>query len=379
MIKYYLNIKRMMVMAVFVMPTLVSAAECLTGEQATDYPMSDPPSDCLDGRQCMGVANNGFAIAVQADQGQGSIECSDFVGRDGEDMHAVTFPIYLDTATGTVNDEIGWTTLNPADSGATYDPGKNVDVMFGANSDGSRCTEFFTDNAVAGYVAAGIKTPRKQLQVVACADNFTDTTVPAPLPKPVPPKVTTNGGCPAPFQNAVNKEDDEYDWIIMGGRNMAGGMENNTAICVDQNVNDETDQVMKRCVERCITPESDVSDPIWYSLNSNQRDPEYTGAVCTGNGDGGRFPIECRVCELSTKVESDIFDAGIPFCWEQAQDVQLSSDSPAGDNTFKLPQPEQGEQGWTVKGRHGSTCYLISGQTQSGYRYSYWAPSGCPN
>jgi hypothetical protein len=98
----------------------------------------------------------------------------------------------------------------------------------------------------------------------------------------------------------------------------------------------------------------------------------------------GRFPIECRVCELTAIVDSDFFEPELPFCWEQGQDVQIGTTDPKGDpnpfpNTFKLPPPDQGNQAWTVNGKFGSICYLISGRTRSGYPYSYWAPSGCPN
>src|SRR5210317_1880524 len=70
MIKNYLKINLVMVMAVFAMPALVSANECLTPVEATDS----------------SVENNGFAVAVQADQGQGAIDCSAFIGKSGDPM-----------------------------------------------------------------------------------------------------------------------------------------------------------------------------------------------------------------------------------------------------------------------------------------------------
>ena len=116
--------------------------------------------------------------------------------------------------------------------------------------------------------------------------------------------------------------------MIVGGRDDAGGGEGNTAICVDQQ---NGDGVMKRCVERCVTPEDD--SPVEY-------DPEASECLDTT---AAILPLKCRACELSTVVDSDLFEPDLEFCWEQAQKVDLNV------GTFRLPPPEQGEQGWTIK------------------------------
>lgn len=341
MFKDNIKMKLAVVMAVFTLPALVSA-ECLTTETATND------------------ADTGYATQIQADQGQGSIDCSAFIGRGGP-MYQI--PVSQDKLIGTVTEPPGpikWEVTDP-------DINVNVDVVFIGNSDGSRCTQFYSGNARSGFAAAGTKT-NKESTLIACTDDFSE---PAPLPAPVPP-VTTNDTCAddpntADFQTAINNNP-VYDWVIVGGRNTTSGAEGNTAICVDEG---NGNGVMTRCVERCITPATDATVP-WYQPGS---------AAHTANclGDGPFFPIECRACELSSVVESDLFDPDTQFCWEQAQKATLEprGDFPGG--SFKLPPGEQGEQGWTVKGRNGSQCYLISGATQSGYRYSYWAPSGCPN
>ena len=339
MFRNYIKTKLGVVVVMLALPAMVSAL-CLSTDDATD------------------PADNGFATQVQADQGQGSIDCTAFIGRGGP-MHQI--PVWQDKTIGTVTTPpgpINWKVTDP-------DINANVDVVFVGNSDGSRCTQFYSGNARSGFAAAGEKTNKDSL-LIACSDDFSE---PAPPPAPVPPITTTDNCSSDPnteaFQLAINNNPN-YDWVILGGRNTESGAEGNTAICVDEgNGNGK----MTRCVERCITPAADATVP-WYAPGT----PEYD-ANCLG--DGPFFPIECRACELNSVVASDLFDPDTQFCWEQAQKATLGS-AHFPNGSFKLPPGEQGEQGWTVKGRNGSQCYLISGATQSGYRYSYWAPSGCP-
>jgi len=330
------RLRTVVVAAALALPVMVSAGECLTTEEATNTIEED--------------GETGYATQIQSDQGQGGINCSAFTGPGGA-MYQI--PVAQDKLKGPVSDPIKWSVTDP-------DPDINVDVVFIGNSDGSRCSQFYSGNARSGFAGAGTKR-NKDATLVACSDGFVEPLPPEPPVPPTPPLTTIDGDCSsdpstAAFQMAINDNPD-YDYVIVGGRNDDSGGEGNTAICVDQQNGDGR---MKRCVERCITPDAD--SPVAYAPN----DPECldpTAAI---------FPLKCRACELSSVVDSDLFEPDLPFCWEQAQKVDLDAE------TFRLPPPEQGEQGWTIKGRQGSRCYLISGQTQSGYRYSYWAPSGCP-
>ena len=65
MFRDYMKTRLAVFLAVFALPGGVFAGVCLTPEQATD------PADM------------GFAVAIQSDQGQGSIECSAFIGPGG--------------------------------------------------------------------------------------------------------------------------------------------------------------------------------------------------------------------------------------------------------------------------------------------------------
>ena len=206
--KNYLKLKQVMVIAVFVMPTLVSAVECLTPDQATD-------SD--------GV---GFAVTVQSDQGQGSIDCSAFIGLEGTPMEPIT--ISQDKPTGTILNPIKWSL--PEGAPFTH----NVDVVFIGNSDGSRCTQFYMGNARSGFAAAGNKT-NKPSTIVACTDGDTDLIT---LPTAPEPPITTTDDCSnneftSAFQTAIDNNP-VYDWVIVGGRNTESGKEGSTAICVDR-------------------------------------------------------------------------------------------------------------------------------------------------
>ena len=361
---FRIKTKLMLIMAVFTLPVLVSAGECLTPLQATNRDKEDD--------------EKGFATQVQADQGQGSIDCSAFIGLGGP-MQSIS--VNQNTLIGTVDEPIKWSVLEGQ---------ADVDVIYIGNSDGSRCTQFYSGNARSGYAGAGSKT-NKDAILVACTDNQSEPEPPEPPTPPTPPITTINGECSGDdtkaFQAAIDGSE-KFDWVIIGGRDTSSGGEGNTAICVDQQntvgtngvaaaaAEDTTGDIMTRCVERCITPDPATTGVLWYPLDADERKP---GGICTGNGDvNGFFPIECRACELSSEVASDIFDPDTQFCWEQAQRAETGNEHfPNG--SFTLPPPEQGEQSWTVKGRQGSRCYLISGATQSGYRYSYWAPSGCPN
>ena len=351
MFKNYVNIRQLMAIVVFAMPSLVSAAECLTPAQAT----------ASDG--------GGFAVAVQADQGQGSIDCSAFIGQSG----AAMMPVTDFTLTKGVGDEgiigtkefpLRWESSDPTN------PLTNIRVLFIGNSgDGSRCTQYYTENAVSGWAGAGTKT-NKASDVVACTDGFSE---PEPQNPPVRP-VSTAEGCndldaDLTLQQAINANT-KYDVLIAIGRGDKG---DNTAIC-----SDETELVdQSRCVEQCITPDAD--SPVLYDPD----DPR-----CQGDGP---FPINCRACELSTVIDSDPFtnpSDDPKFCWEVLQKVRLPDSLDPLDNykppvvyteegEFKKAPGPKGNQVWNVREYAGSTCYQISGTTDSGYRYAYFVPSGC--
>lgn len=248
----------------------------------------------------------------------------------------------------------------------------NVDVVFVGNSDGARCTQSYSGNARSGFAGAGTKTNKNAI-LLACTDNYSEPEPPALPVAPKPPIIGENCDSDedtSAFQKAIDNNPN-YDWVIAGGRNKESGGEGNTAICVDR-FNGDTDGNGKitRCVSRCVTPPTG-SDVPWFAPGSDDY-IEYCG------GDGPFFPIECRACALSTEVVSDYFDPETQFCWEQAQKAEVGSNKFA-NGSFKLPPPEQGRQAWDIKGRKGSYCYLISGQTQSGWPYAYWVPSNCPD
>jgi hypothetical protein len=353
MINNSFNIKHVMAMVVFAMPSLVSAAECLTPVEAT----------ASDG--------GGFAVAVQADQGQGSIDCSAFIGQSG----AAMMPVTDFTLTGGVGGEgiigtkefpLRWESSDPTN------PLTNIRVLFIGNSgDGSRCTQFYTENAVAGNAGAGTKT-NKASDVVACTDGFTE---PEPQNPPVRP-VSTADGCENPdgdfdLQDAINANP-KYDVLIAIGRGDKG---DNTAICSDNTAGPDPTNSMTRCVEQCITPDAD--SPVPY----NPDDPR-----C--QSDGPFFPINCRACELSAVIDSDPFTTNPSndpkFCWEVLQKARLP-DRPDDylppvvypEGEFKKAPGPKGNQVWNVREYAGSTCYQVSGTTDYGYRYSYFVPAGC--
>ena len=148
----YLKTKLAVCISLFALPALVSAGVCLTPEQATD------PED------------NGFATAVQSDQGQGSIDCTAFIGPGGAMFE---IPVAQDKPVGTVDplDPIQWTVTDP-------DLSVNADVVFIGNSDGTRCTQFYKSNARSGFAAAGTKN-NKAATLVACSDGFSEPEPPA--------------------------------------------------------------------------------------------------------------------------------------------------------------------------------------------------------
>ena len=369
MFRNYIKARLAVFLAVFVLPGTLLAAECLTAIDANADPTLYPE-------------NTGYATLVQVDQGQGSINCSDFIGDNGP-MEPVEFPNFKvsggvngEGIIGTVDFPLNWETNDVSD------PETFIKLVFIGNSgDGSRCTQFYTKNATAGKLGSGFKT-NKASDFVACTEGDPEE-IPEPIVPPTPPDLT-EAGCPDDFQNVINIKDDEWDVMILSGSPKGVGGEGRSALCIDQTLNggdpnDPNPPALNRCANRCIVPDA-ANDPNWIPFDDPEREP---GGNCTETGPSfiatGRFPIACRVCELSSIVQSDFFEPDLQFCWEQGQDVQpaIQPSQPTGD--FKLPPPDQGNQGWDVNGKFGSTCYLISGKTRSGYPYSYWAPSGCPN
>jgi hypothetical protein len=337
------------------LPVQVSAAECLTTLEATNTE---------------DVAETGYATLIQADQGQGTIDCSAFSGPGGMMVPVpggVTTPV----------NSIGW-------SITSTDPEIHADLIFASSSSGARCTQQYAGNARSGNATAGTK--KRGVTILACTDGDLEELPPEPLEAPTPPLTTIGSECTGDTLGVIQGAIDGsllYDWVIVGGRDTttAGG-EGNTAICVDQenNVVDgllPTDDLMARCVERCITPLNTSRVP-WFPLDA---DPQrQAGGICTGNGDeNGRFPIECRVCELTSEVASDIYQPDLEFCWEleQRADVPGGEPVPLQNGSFTLPPPFQGEQSWTVRGSHGSQCYTFVGQTQTGEYYTFKYPAGC--
>lgn len=363
MFSNFIRIRLVAFLTVLVLPGGLFAAECLDAEGAT----ADLTQDPLDAG--INPDETGYIVSIQADQGQGSINCGDFQGPGGP-MYPLD--ITQQGGNGRVNNKSVWTVLDPI--------GWSADLVFAASNDGKRCTQFYAGNAKSGYAAAGSK-GGKQRTLIACTDRQEEELPPPPPTPPTPPDITEDG-CPEDFQNAINISGDEWDVMILNGspKGAAGG-EGRSAICIDQTLNggdpnDPNPPALNRCANRCIVPDA-ANDPDWIplidpttGLPPSERQP---GGLCTDTRPGfdGRFPIACRVCELSNIVQSDPFEPDLQFCWEQGQDVN--------NGTFMDPPPDQGNQGWDVNGKFGSTCYLISGKTRSGYPYSYWAPSGCPN
>jgi len=366
MFSNFIKIRLVAFLTVLVLPGGLFAAECLDAEGATADPSEYPDE-------------TGYIVSIQADQGQGSINCGDFQGPGGP---MVPVAITQEGGNGRVNSPILWSVSDPG--------GFSADLVFAASNDGKRCTQLYAGNAKIGNAAAGSK-GGKQRTLIACTDEQEEELPPPPPTPPIPPDFT-NAGCPPLFQALINEEGDEWDVMVLNG-SFKGGVpepgedfngEGRSAICIDQTLNggDPATDISppNRCVNRCIVPDA-ANDPDWIPLV----DPVTTlppsarlpGGLCTDTRPGfdGRFPIECRVCELTSEVPSDFFEPDLPFCWEQGQDAN----NPEFPDTFKNPPPDQGNQGWDVNGKFGSTCYLISGRTRSGYPYSYWAPSGCPN
>lgn len=333
------NLTTILAVAVLTVPAQVSAI-CLTPDQATD------------------TDDSGYATAVQADQGNGSIECSAFIGPGGPMFQ---IPVQQDKTIGTVDpfSPIRWTVNDP-------DMSVNADVVFIGNSDGSRCTQYYKGNARSGFAAAGTK-DNKDATLVACSDGFSE---PQPAAPPTPP-VSTSGDCTqdpddAALQSAIN-DNGKYDVVIGIGRGDKG---DNTAICSDTNGLG----AQKRCVDRCITPDP-LSPVTWYEPGTLEYEDN-----CTG--DGPFYPIECRACELSSVIDSDPYVNGSPqYCWEQLQKADLSYKGPDGNllnGSFKKAPGPKSNQVWKVDEYAGSTCYKISGTTDTGYQYAYWVPTGCP-
>jgi hypothetical protein len=329
------------VFTAFVLPGVVVAGECLTPAEATYSEEGE----------------TGYATQVQSDQGQGSIDCSNFIGIGGP---MTSIQVDQDKFEATVDSPLLWSVPDEIDD--------NVDVVFIGNSDGARCTQFYSGNATSGYAGAGTK-DNKDVTLVACTDGYTEE-LPELPEKPKAPDIT-EGGCDEEIQKAIDNNPN-YDWVIAGGRNLASGEDGNTAICVDQSNTSNETFGMNRCVDRCITPSPD-SDIPWY-------EPESTEYSTYCSDKGPFFPIECRVCALSEEkgVVSDYFDPETKFCWEQAQKATTVASEGFVNGSFRLPPSEQGGQGWKIQGYKGSKCYKISGTTQSGYPYSYWTPKGCP-
>jgi hypothetical protein len=327
-------------LAVLALPGVLVAGVCLTPEQATN---DDDPLE------------TGFAVAIQADQGQGAIDCSAFIGPGGP-MEDITHLVTQDKTVGTAVPyaPILWSVSDP------LNPEAHADVVFIGNSDGSRCTQYYKANARSGFAAAGTKT-NKDATLVACSDGFFEE-VPVVVVPPVPP-VSTSDSCEvdsesAKLQQAIN-DNGKYDVVIGIGRGEKG---DNTAICSDTTGLG----AQKRCIDRCVTPDSD--SPVGY-------DPD--ALEC--QGDGPFFPMKCRACELSSVIDSDPFvDDSPQFCWEQLQKVDLDDPNYLPDGSFKKAPGPKSNQVWKVDEYAGSTCYKISGTTDSGYRYAYWVPTGCP-
>lgn len=345
MFRDYMKTRLAVFLAVLALPGGLVAGVCLTPEDAT----SEDPLE------------TGFVVAIQSDQGQGSIDCSAFTGPGGEMFE---IEVDQDQSRGSVSDPIIWTV--PDDAVAhpdAEDPLVHVDILFVSSSDGARCTQHLSGNARSGVAAAGTK--RKVATLIACSDGKVESVIPAPIPP-----VSTSDNCnvdteSAKLQTAINGNG-KYDVVIAIGRGDKG---DNTAICS----NTTGLGAQKRCVDQCITPDA-ASTTVEYDPGASE---------CTV--DSIFYPMKCRACELSFVIDSDPFSADpTQFCWEQLQKVDL--DDPmflptlpylkAG--SFKKAPGPKSNQVWKVDEYAGSTCYKISGTTDYGYRYAYWVPSGCP-
>jgi hypothetical protein len=354
MFRDYLKTRLAVFLAALALPGVLVAGVCLTPDQATN----DAPLE------------TGFTVAIQSDQGQGSIDCSAFTGSGGPMFQ---IDVNQDKTVGTAFPyaPIFWSIPPGAVPEPGADPVVHADIVFIGNSDGSRCTQILKGNARSGYAAAGTKS-NKAATLVACSDGRFEEIPPTVVP-PVAP-VASGGRCDADdadtadedLQQAINGNG-KYDVVIAIGRGVKG---DNTAICSDNTVG-----AQKRCVDRCITPDVDMdtNSPTYYDPVANASDP-----ACTG--DGPFYPMRCRACELSTVIDSDPFDPGSPqFCWEQLQKADPDDSNYTPDGSFKKPPGPKSNQVWKVDEYAGSTCYKISGTTDYGYRYAYWVPSGCPN
>lgn len=356
MYRDYVKTRLAVFLAVLALPGVLVAGVCLTPADEATNP--DP-------------LETGFAVAIQSDQGQGSIDCSAFTGPGGE-MSEVD--VDQDQTVGPVSDPIfWWVPSNVADPENQI----HADIVFIGNSDGSRCTQYYKANARSGFAAAGTKT-NKDATLVACSDLQFEEVPPVVVP-PEAPVSTADGRCgditspdDSDLQEAINNNG-KYDVVIAIGRGEKG---DNTAICSDNTVG-----AQKRCVDQCITP-----DPINVAGTPEYiPEDERVGTVCE-DPLLAFYPLKCRVCELSSVIDSDPFVDGVngspKFCWEQLQKVRLSGDEPPpvvySQGEFKKAPGPKSNQVWKVDEYAGSTCYKISGTTDYGYRYAYWVPSGCP-
>jgi len=354
----FMKMKAAVVVAAFALPSITFAdGLCLTAFEATDE------------------NDSGRGTLVQGDQGQGSIDCSVFQGYDSG-MQDISQYIELEGGVsnlgviGTVTEPLFWkvSDLAPADI--------HVDVLFISNAgDGSRCSQFYVNNAHSGYAGAGLKI-NKDSTVVACADSHFD---PQPIPAPTPP-LATNGdndcgvGDTKVFQDAIDASNGYHGLILFG----PGVAEGSSGLCTKTNLKDDPEKgKLKQCVNRCINPAANPD----LQRNTPVFDDPSANSVCTG--DGPFYPIECRVCELHTDVE-DPQNPGVEYCWEQIQKANLEDTANPqlpdySNGTFKKAPGSKGEQVWGIDRKHGSDCYLINGKTASGWPYSYWFPSGCPD
>jgi hypothetical protein len=320
--------------------------------------------NCLTAAEATDTNDNGYAVAVQGDQGQGSIDCSVFEGFNGP-MHPVT-AILLEggvgnTGTiGTVDDPLHWSVTDP-------DPNVHVDIAYILNSgDGQKCIITMANNSRAGNAGAGLKT-NKDSTFVACADDYS---TPQPAPTPTPPLATDqNNDCAtnpdtAGFQTLIDNNPLFHGLILFG----PGIEEGNSGLCTSKNLGDGK---LKRCVNRCIKPGTTPN----VAYNTPFYDDPGSYQVCTG--DGPFYPIECRACELHTDVVADPNSPNTEFCWEQIQKAELTS-THFPNGSYKKAPGSKGEQVWGIDRKHGSDCYLINGRTASGWPYSYWFPSDCP-
>jgi hypothetical protein len=338
-----MKIRLAVFLAVLALPGGLVAGACLTPEEANARNDDDPPE-------------TGFTVSIQSDQGQGSIDCSAFTGPGGEMFQ---IKVEQDQARGSVSDPIFWSVPPGAEPEPGADPLVHVDILFIGSSDGARCTQHLSGNARSGLAAAGTK--RKFATLIACSDGKAESVIPAP----VAPVSSSDGSCNVDaddiaLQDAINKNG-KYDVVIAIGRGDKG---DNTAICADTTADPAGTGTQGRCTDVCVTP-----DPLTTTVGY---DP-----TCDIELLSSPFPIRCRACELNDVIDSDPFsDANPQYCWEKLQQVDKSFES-SEDWTFRKAPGPKGNQVWKVDEYAGSTCYKISGTTDSGYRYAYFVPSGC--